>query len=126
MKLNPDCVRDILLVVESIPDIKHYYRFNSETIPSLLPKYKIEEVIYHLRQCELNGFFFNPSHTLNYEEYTVSDLTPKGHEFLANIRSDTFFNKVKNICKELGLNSLTDLNRVALNCATVLIKSYFE
>lgn len=38
MKLNPDCIRDILLVVEEIPDINHRWRFDEETIPELFPK----------------------------------------------------------------------------------------
>jgi len=126
MKLNPDCIRDILLTVEQIPDVHHHWDFDKETIPQLFPDYTFDEVIYHLRQCELHGFFINPSHSMGYEYYSVNDLSPAGHEFLANIRNDTFFNKVKSICKELGLNSLSDINHVALNCAMVLIKSYFQ
>lgn len=35
MKLNPDCVRDILLIVESLPDLQHFYRFDETTCPQL-------------------------------------------------------------------------------------------
>lgn len=58
MKLNPDCIRDILLVVEEIPDINHRWRFDEETIPELFPNYSFDEVMYHIRQCQLNNFFF--------------------------------------------------------------------
>lgn len=125
MKLNPDCIRDILLVIESLPDMKHYYRFDSETIPTLFPSYSIMEVQYHIRQCDLNGFLFNVSHFQN-GDYTVYDLTPSGHEFLANIRNDTFFQKVKDIGKDLGLSSLKDITQIATSCATLLIKSHFN
>lgn len=125
MKLNPDCVRDILLVVESLQNVKHYYRFNSETIPVLLPNYSVAEVIYHLRQCDLNGLLLNASHTMNYEEYTVSDLTPKGHEFLANIRESKIWNGVKEIAGKVGSSSLDAITQIASNVITELIKAQF-
>lgn len=126
MKLNPDCIRDILIVVEQIPDVHHRWDFDEKTIPEFFPNYTFDEIIYHLRQCELNDFFLYPSHSMGYEYYSVGDLSPAGHEFLANIRSDNFFNKVKNICKELGLSSLRDIRQIALNSAMILIQSYFK
>ena len=126
MKLNPDCIRDILLEIEEIPSIKHYYRFDSKSILEKFPTYTVEEIMYHLRQCELHGFLLNPSHGINYEYYVVYDLTPKGHEFLANIRNNNFFNKVKGIAQELGISSLKDLTQIATSCATILIKSHFN
>lgn len=126
MKLNPDCVRDILLTIEQIPDVHHHWEFDRKTVPELFPNYTFDEIIYHIRQCELCGFLLYPSHSMGYEYYSVNDLTPAGHEFLANIRNDTFFNKVKDIAKELGVNSLNDITQIALNCALVLIKSHFQ
>ena len=61
----------------------------------------------------------------NSESIFATDLTPKGHEFLANIRNDTFFNKVKDIAKELCVESLPGLQQIALNAAMVVIKSHF-
>ena len=106
MKLNPDCIRDILLAVEEIPDINHHWRFDKETVPELLPNYSFDEVMYHIRQCQLNEFFFQASGNITGTCYTISDLSPKGHEFLANIRNDSFYNKVKDIGAELGVQSL--------------------
>lgn len=123
MKLNPDCVRDILLVIESLPDLKHYYRFDADSIPELFPKYSYDEIMYHTRQCELNGFLLNPSHTLNYETYTVTDLTPRGHQFLADIRSDSVWNNVKEVSKKVGSNSLQAISQIATGVITEIIKS---
>lgn len=123
MKLNPDCVRDILLVIESLPDLKHFYRFDKETIPELFPNYSFEEVMYHTRQCEFSGFLHNASATLNYESYTVCDLTPKGHQFLADIRSDTVWSNVKEVSQKVGSNSLSALSQIATGVITQLIKS---
>ena len=126
MKLNPDCIRDILLVVEEIPDITHRWRFDEETIPELFPNYSFDEVMYHIRQCQLNNFFFQATINITGTSCVVSDLSPEGHEFLANIRNDSFYNKVKSIGAELGVQSLKDLTQIALSAASLIIKSHFN
>lgn len=126
MKLNPDCIRDILLVVEEIPDINHCWRFDEETIPELFPNYSFDEVMYHIRQCQLNNFFFQATINITGTSCVVSDLSPEGHEFLANIRNDSFYNKVKSIGAELGVQSLKDLTQIALSAASLIIKSHFN
>lgn len=127
MKLNPDCVRDILLSVEDQSDFHHetVYRKNNMLLERL-EKYSHDEIIYHIQQCELANLIYGVDYMDGGIHIDIRDLTPNGHDFLANIRNDNFFNKVKNICKELGLNSLSDINQVAVNCAMVLIKSYFK
>ena len=126
MKLNPDCIRDILLVVEEIPDINHRWRFDEETISELFPNYSFDEVMYHIRQCQLNNFFFQATINITGTSCVVSDLSPEGHEFLANIRNDSFYNKVKSIGAELGVQSLKDLTQIALSAASLIIKSHFN
>ena len=127
MRLDPDCVRDILLEIESKVTFDETYDYQTtQTTEGRLAAYSPEEIIYHIRQCDLNGFLSCTNWVIIDDGVSVQDLTPKGHEFLANIRSDTFFQKVKNICKELGLYALKDFENVAINCAMVLIKSYFQ
>lgn len=121
MKLNPDCIRDILLTVESLPNMQHFYRFDKETMPILLPNYSIDEVQYHIRQCDLNGYLYQVSHFQN-GDYTVCDLTPKGHDFLANIRSDTIWNDVKEISAKVGTKSISALSQIATGVITALIQ----
>ncbi len=124
MKLNPDCIRDILLQVESLPDADHFYRFNDETIPELFPNYSTEEVLYHIRQCDLNGFLYQPSHFLD-GSYTVHDLTPAGHQFLADIRSDNVWNGVKEVAGKVGSTSLSAIVQIASGVITELIRAQF-
>jgi hypothetical protein len=127
MKLNPDCVRAVLLEVEDHSDYMHAteYKYGSTDFKRL-KDFSKDEIAYHVQQCELSGLicgiaFYDAGATID-----IRDLTPKGHEFLANIRNDTFFNKVKNIGKELGLNSLNDITQIALNCAALIIKNHFN
>lgn len=122
MKLNPDCVRDILLTVE---DLTGYNR--SFTYPSKdcfrLQQYTSDEIMYHFCQC--GKFDFIEIESTIDDAFEIHDLTPTGHEFLADIRNDSFFRKVKNICKELGLSSLKDISRIATNASALIIKSHF-
>ena len=56
----------------------------------------------------------------------MMNIITKGHEFLANIRNDSFYNKVKDIGTELGVQSLKDLTQIALSAASLVIKSHFN
>lgn len=125
MKLNPDCVRDILLKVEEIPDVHHHWTFDTQNIPKIFPQYTTDEVMYHLRQCELSGFFINTSHNITYENFTVLDLSPSGHQFLNNVRENSIWNGVKGVAAKVGVSSLDALMQIATNVITQLIKAQF-
>ncbi len=122
MKLNPDCVRDILLCVENIPNVKYVMTFDRQSIAEDFPKYSYDEIVYHLRQCELCGFFYKASHNLE-GDYTVYDLTPSGHEFLANIREDNLWNHIKTISSQVGSKSIFVLTQIASGVVTAIIKN---
>lgn len=118
LKLNPDCIRDLLLTVEDHTDMTHWIEidFNREKgeDPDLgrLDKYSSDEQMYHVKQCELSGFFFKVDWFLG-GSCAISYLSPKGHEFLENIRADTNWNKVKQTAKNVGSESLSVLAQIA-------------
>lgn len=124
MKLNPDCIRDILLTIESIPGMNYYYRFNEESIKNDFNNYSKEEIFYHIRQCDMAGFLYKVSFTLD-GECTVADLTPAGHQFLADIRSDNVWNKTKSVAKEIGAYSLDTLSKIASAVITEFVRLQF-
>lgn len=127
MKLNPDCIRAILLAVESNCDFhNHFHYLKCNPVTGSLSCYSHEEIIYHIRQCSKSGLIDSVHYSENSASIRIGDLSPAGHEFLANIRNDTFFNKVKSIASELGVNSLDDIRQIALNAAVLLIKGYFH
>lgn len=124
MKLNPDCLRDILLKIESLPGVNYEFRFDEETVASEFPNYTYDEILYHVRQCDLHGYLFNPRYTLD-GPCSVRDLSPKGHEFLANIRSDNVWSKTKNVANKIGSYSIDTLAKIATGVITELIKRQF-
>lgn len=122
MKLNPDCIRDILFYVEEKTDLNHHIVFTNELVIQVFPKYTPNEVFYHLRQCEMSNFFQKSSRDLD-GNHSVSYLSPIGHQFIANIRSDNIWNNVKSVSKKIGVNSLSALSQIATSVVTEIIKS---
>lgn len=113
MKLNPDCVRDILLYVEKYSDFYHTAEYCKDQIPKELKSYSHSEIVYHISQCQ-KSFLINDVHFYDDGKHIlISDLTPYGHEFLANIRDDTLWNKVKS----KGSSSLPIILEIAKDIA---------
>ncbi len=121
MKLNPDCIRDILFTVESQTG---FMKPTSALEIIEVLKYDKDEVLYHINQCELYGFFTNVRHYINGDEddTLIMDLTPKAHEFIQNIRSDNVWNKTKKVAGTVGSFSIGVLGQIASDVLTKLIK----
>lgn len=100
MKLNPDCIRDILLECEEkcTPYKNTVFKGHSSFVHNG-NTYSYEETLYHLRQCSMNNYFsrFTEDWSGN---FVVKDLTPIAHEFLANIRHADIWEKTKSIAKK--------------------------
>lgn len=112
MRLNPDCVRDILLTVEELSGFGSYVEFRDSEDCDRLKEYSLDTVRYHIKQCELSGFFTKVTWYLS-GECVVQDLSPAGHEFISNIRADTNWSKVKSKAKIVGSESLSVLAQIA-------------
>ena len=125
MRLNPDCIRDILLETETgsfriMSSLRHKETPFSDY--EFLNKYSFDEVSYHLNLCELMNFV-KLSKALGYTD--VIDLNPEGHFFLADIRDSNIWNKTKSTASELGLSSLNALKDISVNVVSALITNYF-
>lgn len=126
MKLNPDCVRDVLLTVEESCDFKKRLCYDqSGPAPRHLQKYTHDEIIYHMMQCSLSNLIVGFSSADNGGLITISDLSPDGHKFLANIREDTIWSKTKTVAAKIGSKSLDTLIQISSNVITALIKAEF-
>ena len=126
MKLNPDCVRDVLLTVEESCDFKKILCYAKDSpMADRLEKYTHDEIIYHMMQCNLSGLITDFHSSDNGGLITIGDLSPNGHKFLANIRKDTIWNNTKSIASQIGSKSLDALVQIASNVITELIKAQF-
>ena len=123
MKLNPDCIRDILLFCEERCTAVSEAEFSGDSaLETGGRSYQSDELFYHLNQCRLNGYFTKAGADI-VGNYTVQDLTPKAHEFLANIRSDSVWNDVKGIAVKTGSKSLAALTQIATAVVSEIIRA---
>lgn len=126
MKLNSDCLRAILLSVESL-DYNQCLTLSS--LSELLPEYSWECLNYHcLKLCE-SGYL---TAQLTPERGNVlpvvsriQDLTFSGHQFLENIRSDTIWSDVKEVSGKIGSHSVSAISQIATAVITALINRHF-
>lgn len=124
MKLNPDCIRDILLLVEHKTSLSNFLDIEPRKLPESLSNYQPDEVMYHIKQCELSGFLFVNSWYLD-GSCLIKYLTPDGHKFLSDIREDSNWNKTKECAKKIGSDSLDALKQIASSIIITLIQSQF-
>ena len=119
VKIDSECVRDILFAIEENSNIEHgchmmgAYRKYPE-----LEKYGGEAFIpCHVRYMEMKGMLFKPN-----KEFADSyDLTPAGHEFLANLREKSNRKKIQGISSSIGFASLKVVSAIAEGVAIAAV-----
>lgn len=120
MKLNFDCVRDLMLAAEDIP-----YNENPTMIYFLknprLSQYSPDDIYYSMEKIVEAGFVeLRRVKTLNgpFDGIFIG-ITWEGHQFLDSIRSDTVWDKAKEKVKTtVGSTSLQVLSSVAISVAS--------
>ena len=122
MKLNIDCVRDILLELETFPIGVYPVRISQKILqPTTVEKnveytlVKLSEANYvNVQYCRMtNGSFLFDS---------ILDITFQGHEFLEKIRSDTVWNgKVKPALSSIGSMSFDVISNVTSSVVSALV-----
>lgn len=139
MRLNLDCVRDVLFCVEKHAGLRtfcpfvdvnsdvfevfeetpHIFPFQSE----LLNSYDNDELFYHVRYCVDAGLLYELEDSSS-SQIIITDLTPKGHEFIANARSNDNWNKAKEIGGKIGAFGLDMASKITEGVVTALLKQY--
>lgn len=61
MKLNPDCIRDLLLDVEAKSTFDNVVIYSEEEDEPLFNKYGVDTVFYHIRQADTRRIFYRRS-----------------------------------------------------------------
>ena len=126
MKLDLECVRDVLLTVEDCPFGE---RLTLEKLAAKLPDYSEEALWYTCLKLEEGELLALDTALICKQPMPsiqrINNLTYTGHEFLANIRKDNIWAGVKAVGEKLGTSSLTALTQIASAVATSIIKSYF-
>ncbi|VDG18737.1 hypothetical protein [Lactobacillus brevis] [Lactiplantibacillus mudanjiangensis] len=116
MKLDHDCARDVLLLLEQTPfkgdqDVSFMDIINHSNI---LKYYQQESVLYAYAELVDGGFIDGRQVQQIPIDYAFVRITYKGHEFLDNIRNDSTWKKTKKtVSSKIGTASLSILSSVA-------------
>ena len=127
MRMDIDCIRDILLQAEETPFT--VYRDsddnddNEDSELSFISKYDDKTLLYHINLSDELGLI---KASICIGMSSVYDLSAQGHLFLADIREDNVWNKTKEISKQVGASSLDTVKQIAVNVVSSLISGYFQ
>lgn len=94
MKLNLECVRDLMLTVESLANGENDPFELCEDLPGQLQPYIFEEVEYHLHQCCDAGYIELGNQYID-GSCEIYGLTWRGHDALAAIMNPDAYHKAK-------------------------------
>ena len=140
MKLNYECMREVLLKLEELLELNENFTFKEMTveeivnIPVLSNKFSREDIAYSVYMlADADLIYYEHQHYKNLipnERYNlpklvvsnVKSLTYKGHEFLENIRSDTIWKNVIEKLKPLGGMTIEIISQVAAAAIMANIK----
>ena len=142
MKLDLDCVRDVMLCAEENTGYRNNCVFidpvdaekeakfldvkppePAEYQKTLTDKYGLDMFLYHVNYCIQAGLLCADEHTLSYQ-FVILDLTPYGHQFLENIRPASMWEIVKSSLLKAGSTSLKLTTTVAENVASQFISNF--
>lgn len=135
MILNPDCVRDVLLYLETHLNyvdrddcaLEHNF-ITFHTIANDLAQehgydtnsvnYTIEKLL-EARFITSNKQSRGNNNTILYA--TISDITWNGHQFLNNIRQQSIWDATKSGAKKIGATSISALSMIAMEIIKAIV-----
>lgn len=132
MKLNPDCVRDVMICLETEATIEFErgsYTFSGPSCNKLhesekLSCYDYTDIAYSLLQLAESGYICM-DYTIHIHSLEISRIlyiTPKGHDFIARIYDEkTWKDKLKPILGKFGSVSLSVVEAISEGVAGALI-----
>lgn len=132
MKLNPDCVRDVMLVLEEITGINYdrIYRFIGVNCRSLSSRFKgvydEGEIAYTLIQLAESNYikmsFQCDGNYLTVDMGNILYVTPKGHEFISQIQDkERWTTKIKPAVRLFGNVSLSVIEAISKGAANAAL-----
>lgn len=123
MKLDADCVRDILITLEQQPK---FVRMIPRDFASLLPQYSLDQIIYTCWRLHEGGyihlFTFCPPGSSEPMIRLIGDLTFYGHEFLADIKPKDNWSRLSDALRQGGSASFKTVANVAIELGTEALK----
>lgn len=121
--LNHDCVRSILLTLESY---SYNYECSIKQLYTDIPDFSKDDIQYCL--LKLHEAHYIKANVLKADGTfpfinTIYDITFLGHEYLNSIREPELWKKTKTIAAKIGATSISAITQISSGIVTSLIKS---
>ena len=120
MKLNHDCVRDLLLYLEDNLNFNNEIKINKLN----LRDYSQEDLLYTAQKL-IEANYINCVTSRYYDNklpfILVKSITFEGHQFLDNIRDENVYSKTKTILSTFKSVSIDIFSETASKVITALI-----
>lgn len=128
MELDYNCVRDLLLFLESeleLLDTGYGFEFNAiyfDDVARNLKKYRKEVIAYTTLKLDEAGYVNVDCEYGDecYHNFTFYGITYEGHQYLDSIKSESIWSKILSKSKEKGLSLTFDVIKAL---ATTLVTS---
>lgn len=115
MRLDNDCIRDIMLYIEDNTTYEKRFIDVDNLVNDL--NYDKDTLYYHLSMISQANLFDKVNFADN-RPYLISSLSWEGHQYLDNIREDHIWKAVKEKASKVGSVSL----QVMIPLATAIIQ----
>lgn len=133
MKLNPDCMRAVLLELERQLEVKvnddgaiEINHVNLGELDGLIVRFTKEDIFYSLSNLEQAGYIEMNTLWSGDCMYlcAINKLTFKGHEFLDKIRDDKAWSQIQTGIEAVRNYSLDAITAIANGVASAAISAY--
>ncbi len=123
MKLNNDCVRELMLYIEENLSFGAY--LNVSQIDKL--GYTTEDISYTaLKLYEAGYIDVSITNCITGTHISIKSITWSGHKFLDNIRDGEIWSTTKRIASKFSSVSISMIENIASQVITNLINKSFE
>lgn len=118
MRLNHDCVRDVLLFIENKQELRgflHLKNFLDKKEDNPLKKYDDDTIKYTLMKLHEAKYLKDTVGIIENDlvQYSVGSITWEGHKFLDTVRDPKIWKTTKTIAAHLESISITLISSIA-------------
>lgn len=137
VRLNQECVRDLLLAIEEHINIDPVYMSNLLDISSKylqlngIHKYEIDELVYTANRLKEAGYIngnedVHEDENKIFSDFWIISITWNGHKFLDTIRDNEVWSNTKDIISKFSSVSLSLVETIASNVITQIINRHLH
>lgn len=126
MKLNPDCIRDVLIWLEENMDVsdKGFSTYRLCDLYNGLSHYNDDEIYYSVYNLFQIGYIDGRFSLLSKGKVQVceiNNITWEGHQFLNTIRPTSVWEATKSGASKLGIMSMHALSSIAMKVSEAIV-----